>query len=85
MRQIILLLLCAAIVTGQQVARNQTPVDQIVSLLHDRDVLCQKCRYNLRGCPSDICPECGERIDLDLVYRAMSWDDVERSARGTSG
>jgi hypothetical protein len=32
--------------------------------LHERDVRCPVCGYNLRGVASDHCPECGARLDL---------------------
>lgn len=31
-------------------------------LLHDRDVGCPRCRYNLSGVTGDRCPECGVRL-----------------------
>lgn len=36
------------------------------AFLHDRDVACPQCGYNLRDQLSDRCPECGERIVLQL-------------------
>lgn len=30
--------------------------------LHDRDIPCHRCGYNLRGCREPQCPECGEVI-----------------------
>ena len=34
--------------------------------LRNRDVACPRCAYNLRNLTSDRCPECGERIELQV-------------------
>lgn len=35
--------------------------------LADRDAPCPACRYNLRGSPGAVCPECGVELALRLV------------------
>ena len=39
----------------------------VVQFLADRDEPCPRCDYNLRGVQSDVCPECGHTIQLDVV------------------
>ncbi len=34
--------------------------------LADHDALCPRCKYNLRGSESPVCPECGLRLSLHL-------------------
>ncbi len=38
----------------------------LLELLHDNDVPCPVCRYNLRGITSERCPECGIQIRLTI-------------------
>lgn len=33
----------------------------------DLDLFCPQCEYNLRGCPSDVCPECGNAFDRERL------------------
>jgi hypothetical protein len=41
----------------------------------DEDLLCWRCRYNLRGVPDGRCPECGEPFDRAyLLSRAIPWE-----------
>ena len=40
--------------------------DLLQTFLHDRDVSCPNCAYNLRDLTSDRCPECGQQITLGV-------------------
>jgi DNA-directed RNA polymerase subunit RPC12/RpoP len=37
------------------------------NFLADRDIACPQCGYNLRSLMGDICPECGDRIALQVA------------------
>src|SRR4051812_12100108 len=39
---------------------------QLLGFVHDRDVSCPGCGYNLRNLRNDRCPECGEQLELGL-------------------
>jgi len=39
----------------------------VVQFLADRDKPCPRCDYNLRGVQSDVCPECGHAVQLDVA------------------
>jgi hypothetical protein len=41
--------------------------DWLIEFLHDRDVSCPLCGYNLRKLFSDRCPECGREIRLNVL------------------
>lgn len=41
----------------------------LASYLAARDVACPGCRYNLRGCAGEACPECGRPIRLVIEAR----------------
>jgi hypothetical protein len=48
----------------------------IAAHCRERDVKCPACRYSLRGCQSDRCPECGCELALAVVPRrplASAW------------
>lgn len=51
----------------------QSPSDRdaadLRAFLADRDVECPRCRYNLRGLTTSICPECRTWISLGLQAR----------------
>jgi YcxB-like protein len=49
-----------------QAARLPEP-DRIARFLKDRDLPCPNCRYNLRGCASTACPECGAPLTLQQL------------------
>jgi len=44
----------------------------LAEFLKGRTVHCMECRYDLRGCQSDRCPECG--VELDLLE--LQWHQV---------
>lgn len=45
-----------------------TPSSELlVSFLAHSDARCPSCRYALRGCTSDKCPECGRELTLQIV------------------
>ena len=46
----------------------------LTQFLADHDVPCPRCGYNLRGGASSACPECGDRLQLQvgLVYPRMT-------------
>ena len=39
---------------------------KLLDFVHDRDVSCPGCGYNVRNLLSDRCPECGEQLQLGL-------------------
>ena len=41
-----------------------TDAEVLTAFLHDRDVLCPTCKYNLRDNASAICPECGTELTV---------------------
>jgi hypothetical protein len=43
-----------------------TEADLLCRYLAEHDAPCPVCRYNLRGCTSPTCPECGEPLALSL-------------------
>ena len=44
----------------------------LTQFLADRDVTCPRCGYNLHGAASNACPECGDYLQLGLVYPGMA-------------
>lgn len=40
---------------------------KLAAYLAERDVLCPKCGYNLRGVQQGVCPECGSRLNAKLI------------------
>ncbi|MBK9128874.1 MAG: hypothetical protein IPM13_13900 [Phycisphaerales bacterium] len=47
-------------------ARSRAVADRVAAFLHDRDVLCPACRYNLRNLATAACPECGRILSLHV-------------------
>lgn len=47
-------------------------LDLLRAYLRDRDVTCPVCRHNLRGAAGFACPECGARLNLQVVSMDMS-------------
>jgi hypothetical protein len=46
----------------------------VVRYISSRDVPCPKCRYNLRSVATNICPECGALVRLEIATgTAGSW------------
>jgi hypothetical protein len=46
------------------------------------DLLCGGCGYNLRGIPSDRCPECGRRFDpTHLIGNLIPWEQRRHIGR----
>ena len=43
-------------------AVGESGFDQLATYLAEHDVPCPKCRYDLRGVPNALCPECGTAI-----------------------
>ena len=48
---------------------TQSPPVSLPALHHDRDIPCPNCRYNLRNLTSANCPECGQEITIDRLFR----------------
>ena len=46
--------------------KREPPTSAIAAALRDLDVRCHTCGYNLRGCTSDQCPECGVELKLAI-------------------
>jgi hypothetical protein len=44
--------------------------ERIARYLGIADVACPACRYNLRGCRSATCPECGQPLTLEKLMTA---------------
>ncbi len=42
------------------------PPVSLSTLLHNRDVPCPHCQYNLRNLTADRCPECGLPLSINL-------------------
>jgi hypothetical protein len=49
--------------------------DLLVRFLHERDVLCPRCSYNLRNLTQPFCPECREALSLrvDVQPLVIRW------------
>ena len=56
---------------------NSNSDDLLASFLADSDARCPSCRYALRGCISDKCPECGCELALAIASaggaRTSTW------------
>jgi hypothetical protein len=47
---------------------NPRPKDELLrEFLHERDARCPACRYSLRNCGADRCPECGAALEITLA------------------
>jgi hypothetical protein len=52
--------------------RGEDEVDLLLRFVHERDVLCPRCGYNLRNLTQPVCPECREPLALKVgVPRIM--------------
>src|SRR5258705_13028849 len=46
------------------------------------ELLCGSCGYNLRGVPSDRCPECGQQFDPShLIADLIPWEQRKHIGR----
>lgn len=50
--------------------RDPPSTSELLRRLATRDTPCPRCRYNLRGLDSPVCPECGESISMSLIANA---------------
>lgn len=53
-------------VPEQAASRDAPPAPSLAAFLHERDVLCPACRYNLRNLSINSCPECGRALSLHV-------------------
>ncbi len=51
-----------AVLNAYQLAAVETGFDQLATYLAVHNAPCPKCRYDLRGVPNALCPECGTAI-----------------------
>jgi len=49
-----------------------TEPELLKSLLKIADITCPSCRYNLRQCESNRCPECGVQLHLGVVVPGLA-------------
>lgn len=47
-------------------AQADPPPTPLAEFLHERDVVCPVCAYNLRGVKAAACPECGHALALSV-------------------
>lgn len=52
---------------GVATARDST--DMLAQFLSERDIPCPSCKYNLRALTMPRCPECGERLELQVALQ----------------
>ncbi|MGI9013112.1 MAG: hypothetical protein ACR2GY_02570 [Phycisphaerales bacterium] len=50
---------------------NPLPDGLLAAYLADRDAPCPGCGYNLRGCTTGHCPECGIEINLTVAREVI--------------
>lgn len=50
---------------------SETQTKRVRDFVADRDVPCRACKYNLRGCDGAACPECGLRLDFQMVTGSL--------------
>lgn len=63
---------CEMAVTDQDLSSSAdvpTGRQQLLAYLHERDVPCPACGYNLRNLTSARCPECGRELRLGVKLR----------------
>jgi hypothetical protein len=49
--------------------RDVDEVDLLLRFVHERDVRCARCDYNLRNLTQPVCPECNEQLQLAVGLR----------------
>jgi hypothetical protein len=57
-------------------SQHHSETELVRSFLHDRDIGCPCCRYNLRGAAGDSCPECGAKLELhvgSINFKLGAW------------
>lgn len=68
---------------SEDIPRQHPPTDRgrayMAAYLTDQDVKCDTCGYSLRGCTTDVCPECGKTIVLP-IDRSMRASAAWRAA-----
>ena len=47
-------------------SRDEQEIDLLLRFVHERDVLCPRCGYNLRNLTHPVCPECREPLSLKV-------------------
>jgi len=59
--------------SGESTPRDETAL--LLEFVHERDVACPRCRYNLRNLLSPTCPECEEPLRLHVTaYKSgLGW------------
>lgn len=58
----------------QEAPPSAVPAAELLrACLAQRDVPCPTCKYNLRGCVSAACPECGTTIVLSIDAQRQRW------------
>ncbi len=50
-------------------ARDVDEVDLLLRFVHQRDVRCPRCDYNIRNLTQPVCPECNEELHLAVGMR----------------
>lgn len=53
---------------------NQDETDLLLTFVHDRDVACPRCDYNLRNLTKPVCPECQEPLRLVVGVQRLRYE-----------
>ena len=54
--------------------RDEDEVDLLQRFVHERDVLCPRCGYNLRNLTTPVCPECREELRLCVGAQRVRYE-----------